>query len=69
MFHKSKLPQLLQILLIIKDHMTHTFTYKGRSFTIGLDAKIGTQWAGNTAEIAKFTKNNIDMAIKKIGVL
>ena len=65
--HKSQLPNLLQILLIIKDHMTYTFTYKGKSFTIGLDAKIGTQWAGNTAEISSFTKEEVDKAIKKTG--
>lgn len=65
--HKSQLPNLLQILLIIKDHMTYTFTYKGKSFTIGLDAKIGTQWAGNTAEISSFTQEEVDKAIKKIG--
>ena len=67
-FHKSKIPNLLQILLIIKDHMSHTFTYKGRSFTIGLDAKIGQQWAGKTAEISPFTQNEIDAALKKIEV-
>lgn len=67
-FHKDKIPNLLQILFIIKDHMTHTFTYKGRSFTIGLDAKIGRQWAGETAEIEKFTQKAIDEAIEKIGV-
>jgi len=65
-FHKNQIPNLLQILLIIKDHMTHTFTYKGRSFTIGLDAKIGRQWAGKTVEIGKFTQPEIDAAIKKL---
>ena len=66
-FHKSQLPNLLQILLIIKDHLTHTFTYKGRSFTIGLDAKIGQQWAGKTVEIDTFTQDVVDKAIKKLG--
>jgi uracil-DNA glycosylase family 4 len=66
-FHKDQIQNLLTILLIIKDHMTHTFTYRGKSFTIGLDAKIGTQWAGNTAEIAEFTQEEIDKAIQKIG--
>ena len=66
-FHKDQIPNLLNILLIIKDYMTHTFTYKGKSFTIGLDAKIGTQWAGNTAEIAQFNQSEIDIAIEKIG--
>lgn len=67
-FHESHIPNLLQILLIIKDHMTHTFTYKGKSFTIGLDAKIGKQWAGKTAEISPFTQEEVDAAIEKIGV-
>lgn len=66
-FHKSQIPNLLNMLLIVQDHMTHTFTYKGKSFTIGLDAKIGTQWAGNAAEIAKFTQEEVDTAIQKIG--
>lgn len=66
-FHKSQIPNLLQILMILKDHMTHTFTYKGKSFTIGLDAKIGTQWAGNTADISTFTQEAVDKAIEKIG--
>ena len=68
-FHKSKIPNLLQILLIIKDHLTHTFTYKGKSFTIGLDAKIGQQWAGKTASIDNFTQEHIDKAIAKLGTL
>ncbi|MCP4607692.1 MAG: hypothetical protein GY845_03105 [Planctomycetes bacterium] len=59
--------ELLQIFLIVQDHMSHTFIHKGRSFTIGLDAKIGYQWAGKTAEIAKFTHENINDALKKIG--
>jgi len=59
---------LLQVLLIIKEHLTHTFTYKGKSFTIGLDAKIGTAWAGNTAEISKFTQEEVDKALAKIGL-
>ena len=66
--HKSQLSNLLQILLIVKDHMTHTFTYKGKSFTIGLDAKIGTQWAGNTAEISTFTQEEVTKALKKINM-
>jgi len=66
-FHKSQIPNLVQILLIIKDHLTHTFTYKGKSFTIGLDAKIGTQWAGNTADISIFNQESVDKAIEKIG--
>lgn len=68
-FHKTQIPNLLNILLIIKDHMTHTFTYKGKSFTIGLDAKIGSSWAGNTSEISSFTQTNVDNALQKIGAI
>ncbi len=64
--HKSKIPYLEQIFMIIKDHLTHTFTYKGKSFTIGLDAKIGTQWAGNTVEVDDFKQATLEKAIKKL---
>jgi len=66
-FHKSQIPNLLKILLIIDEHMKHTFTYKGKSFTIGLDAKIGRQWAGKTAEIESFTQADVNDALEKIG--
>ncbi len=65
-FHKSQIPNLSQILMIVRDHMTHTFTYKGKSFTIALDAKIGTHWAGNTVEIDDFSQPVIDVAMAKI---
>ncbi|MCP3686033.1 MAG: hypothetical protein GY861_25590, partial [bacterium] len=55
---KKPADELLQIFLIIKDCMAHTFIHKGRSFSIGLDAKIGHQWAGKTAEIFPFTEEN-----------
>jgi len=66
-FWQKRTEDLLQILLIIRDHMSHTFTHKGRSFTVGLDAKIGYQWAGKTAEIYPFTQENVNVALKKIG--
>jgi len=59
--------RLVEILLRLRDHLTHTFTYKGRNFSIGLDAKIGFQWAGKTAEIFPFTKENCEIALHKIG--
>ena len=58
----------LKISQIIDDHMSYTFTHLGRSFKIGLDAKIGLVWAGKTAEISSFTKENINEAFDKIGV-
>ena len=67
-FDLNKLDNLLDILMICDDHMKHTFTYLGRSFTIGLDAQIGLRWKGNVAEIGKFNQEEINKAIKKIGV-
>lgn len=66
-FHKNQAQNLLQILLIVKDHMTHTFTYLGNSFTIRLDAMIGLRWKGRTAEISNFDQESIDKALEKIG--
>jgi DNA polymerase-1 len=65
-FHKSQICNLSQILMIVRDHMTHTFTYKGKSFTIGLDAKMGTQWAGNTVEVTDFSQPVLEQAMEKI---
>jgi len=67
-FHINKKANLLDILLIINDHMMHTFYHKGRSFTIGLDAKIGFNWGYDMAEIAVFDKENVEEALHKIGV-
>ena len=58
----------LKISQIIDDHMSYTFTHLGRSFKIGLDAKIGLVWAGKTAEISSFTQDNINEAFDKIGI-
>jgi DNA polymerase I-like protein with 3'-5' exonuclease and polymerase domains len=66
-FWEHSTEDLLQILLIIREHLSHTFIHKGRSFTVGLDAKIGYQWAGKTAEIFPFTQENINTALIKIG--
>jgi len=66
-FWEHNTEDLLNILLIIREHMSHTFIHKGRSFTVGLDAKIGYQWAGKTAEIYPFTQENINAALKKMG--
>jgi len=64
----SQLPNLHVILTIMKDHLSHTFTHKGRSFTIGVDAKIGTAWAGNTTEFATFDKPTVQKALVSLGV-
>jgi len=46
--------------------LDHTFTYKGRDFKIGLDAKIGRRWGGHTVELADFNKESINNALHKI---
>jgi len=62
-------PQLLDILLLINQHMKHEFIVKGRRFTIGLDAKIGLSWAGDkVVEIPSFTKLHVEEALHKLGV-
>lgn len=67
-FPVDQAKNLLTILQIIDDHMRHTFTHLGKSFTIGLDAMIGFRWKGKTAEIAKFTQTEVDKALEIIGV-
>ncbi len=67
-FKLSIKDNLIDILKIIESHMSHTFYYKGRSFTIGLDAKIGTNWGSKMVEIPSFTEDNINNAFKKLGV-
>ena len=64
----SQKDTFLKICQIIDDHMSYTFTHLGRSFKIGLDAKIGLVWAGKTAEIARFDQESIDKAFDKIGI-
>jgi len=67
-FDISQAKNLLNILLIIDDHMRHTFTLFGRSFTIGLDATIGFRWKGKNTEIARFDQDSVDKALGIIGV-
>jgi uracil-DNA glycosylase family 4 len=66
--HKDYWGKLHLILGIIKDHLTHTFYHKGRSFTIGVDAKMGFQWSGNTAELKDFSQETIALGFEKLGI-
>lgn len=43
----------------IQEHLTHEFTYRGRSFTIGCDFKIGLAWADNVVELKNITPDHI----------
>lgn len=67
-FPIAQAENLLQILLIVQDHMTHVFTHKGRSFAIGLDATIGRAWAGDVVELSEFTQEEVDKALVSLGV-
>lgn len=58
----------VKISQIINDHMSYTFTHLGRSFRIGLDAKIGFVWAGKTVELSEFTQDAINESFDKIGI-
>lgn len=66
-FREEFLEDLYSIIKRVECHLSHQFTIKGRSFTVGMDAKIGTAWKGNTAEIKTITQENVDNAIKQIG--
>ena len=57
---------LKSVLDCYASHLTYTFTHKGRSFTIGLDAKIGLSWGGNTVELVDFSENSINAALNQI---
>lgn len=65
-FPLSHLDKFSYYLNIIKDNLTHTFFHKGRSFTIGVDAKIGYQWSGKTIELTDFSQDNIVKCVKSL---
>jgi len=67
--HKSHAPDLYIYLQEVFDHMSHEFTHKGRRFTIGLDAKIGTHWGKGMIEVPDFEKTTINNVLKELGFL
>ena len=64
----SELPNLQQILNRTASHMHHEFIYKGRSFSIGVDATIGPRWATGNIELADSEQLTIDAALKQLGI-
>lgn len=50
----------------VQAHMTYPFTYRGRTFTIGLDAKIGFRWSGGTIELKDFSLETISNALDQL---
>jgi hypothetical protein len=65
---RANWPDLHVILGIIKEHLTHTFYHKGRSFTIGVDAKMGFQWSGNTVELKHFDQDSLRIGFESLGI-
>lgn len=60
--------ELCNILQRIEQHMYHKFTYRGKSFVIGTDAKIGYNWGKDMAEVKHFTPDVVENALSQIGV-
>lgn len=67
--HKSHAHKLYELLQRVKLHMTHTFIHKGREFTIGLDAKIGTYWGKGMVELHNFDKETVNNALNQLNFL
>lgn len=60
------MPELLRQINL---HMHHEFTHKGRTFAIGLDAKIGTYWGKGMIEIPNFSDDAVYGACKELGFM
>jgi DNA polymerase I-like protein with 3'-5' exonuclease and polymerase domains len=58
--------EVLDMLLRVQNHLTHEFHYRGRSFTIGADAKVGTQWSGNFHEVKELTLRGVSNALEAV---
>lgn len=52
----------------VDKHMYHKFTYKGRSFAIGLDAKISNTSWGNMHELKDFTPETLSAGLNKLNI-
>lgn len=66
--HKKHIKELYDVFKLFSDHLSYKFTYKGRSFTIGLDAKIGFIW-GNCVELKNFKQETINDALNKLNLI
>jgi hypothetical protein len=64
--HDESVENIYRVLQCTARHMSHEFTYKGRSFEIGLDAKLGRRWAGGTVELNDFSHESISAALNTI---
>lgn len=64
--HKDHIPDLEFILNRIATHLYHKFHYKGRSFAIGVDAKLGYNWGPSMVELPNFNEDSIYDALNKL---
>jgi uracil-DNA glycosylase family 4 len=64
----KQIKHLQEIFKIIKAHLTHEFFHKGRTFTIGVDFKLGKAWSGNAIELKGIEQAEIDRVLAKLGV-
>jgi uracil-DNA glycosylase family 4 len=66
--HRSEWKDLSTIFNRILTHMTHEFTHKGRSFTIGTDFTIGSRWCSHNVELESIDQGTINKGIKELGI-
>ena len=59
----DKADDLGEVLKITRECLTHEFTYLGRTFTIGMDAKVCPMWGGQNYEIKSFDDDTVNGAI------
>ena len=64
--HIKHLPNVYQQM---HKHLSHEFTYKGRSFIIGLDGKVGTSWGKGMIEFPNFAEETVYEACAKLGLM
>lgn len=67
--HKKHALELDVFLQMIHTHLSHEFIHKGREFTIGLDAKVGTHWGEGMIEIPDFNKGTVHDALKQLNFI
>ncbi len=67
--HKKEVARIPAFLQCIETHMSHEFTHKGRKFTIGLDAKIGTYWGKGMLDVDDFSQETVNGVLTQLNFL
>lgn len=65
---KENLSFVQELCQKVQEHLSHTFTVKGRSFMIGLDGKIGYAWGRDYVELPDFSIPVIENALQFLNV-